>query len=252
MSRLTRYLLNQIVFDPPVCEEDCEMWLDDCEEVKIKTRNEVKLNAWYLSTDQPSVYIVSHHGTSDCVCNWAIEADYLRRCYNAAVLIYAYRGYGHSGGTPDMAKITEDGESVVKWLCRREKIKAADLVVHGYSLGGAVAVSLAAKLGTRGLIVEGSFSSIRDMACTWTGGFVIGPLLSKYLNSTAAIKNYHGALLQCHGDADEVIPYELGCKLFDACPSENKTFVNLPGCDHHDIRTRRYRRKQKEFFKSLK
>ena len=44
---------------------------------------------------------------------------------------------------------------------------------------------------------------------------------------------YHGPLLQCHGDADQIIPFAIGRKLFDAA-NQPKRFVHLPGHDHND------------------
>ena len=49
------------------------------------------------------------------------------------------------------------------------------------------------------------------------------------------IGNYKGPLLQVHGDADTIIPFELGRQLFDAA-NEPKQFVTIPGADHNDPR----------------
>jgi len=251
-------IVNKFLFQPPCngCEEEmpeCEEWLSDYEQVTLKTSDGVKINAWYLTTEDPSVYVVSSHGNGDCVPNWAQEAERLRCEYNAAVLIYDYRGYGRSEGRPSASTVVLDGEAAVKWLCKREKIKPKDLIMHGCSLGGAVAVQLATKFQSKGLIVKSSFSSLADMARHYSpfAGSLVGSFLSKNLNSSETILDYYGALLQCHGDDDNVVPYEQGGELFDACPSENKTFVTMKGKDHNDEDTRQYRRKEREFFESL-
>jgi len=251
MSRIIEKPVEYFLFSPVACA--CTDRLADCEEIAITVDGRVKINAWYLHVDRPSAYVVSSHGKDNCVCGWAPYANKLRRRHNAAVLIYDYRGYGKSGGKPTLPGIVQDGEAAVKWLCRREKCKAANMIMHGYSLGGAVAVQLAARFKSRGLIVESSFSSIPAIArysCGWLGG-VAGQMCSSRLNSIAAIARYYGALLQCHGDLDDVVPYSQGRDLFNACPSENKTFVKLRGCGHTDEYPRNYLRKQKEFFASL-
>jgi fermentation-respiration switch protein FrsA (DUF1100 family) len=62
-------------------------------------------------------------------------------------------------------------------------------------------------------------------------------LMRTRLDSATAIKNYHGPLLQFHGDCDTIIPFALGKKLFDAA-NEPKQWVVIPGCDHNDPRSR--------------
>lgn len=243
------------LFQPPDCADDCKMWLSDCEEVVIKINDNVRITAWYLPVDQPSTYVISMHGNGDCICNWAIHADALRRRYNATVLIYDYRGYGKSGGKCSLSKLVPDGETIVRWLCRRERCKASDIIMHGYSLGGAVTVQLAARFKSKGLVVESSFASLGAMArpyglCACGANFIEARLVN-YLNSTTAIERYHGVFLQCHGDADTTISYESGRELFNACPSKNKTFVTLRDCDHNYEYSRNYLQKQKQFFTLL-
>ena len=58
------------------------------------------------------------------------------------------------------------------------------------------------------------------------------------LNSAAKIANYHGPLLQSHGTADRLIPYAIGCRLFDAA-NQPKRFIPIPGGDHNDPQTGR-------------
>ena len=250
--------INSFLFQPPCkgCKEkmpECETWMSDYEQVTLRTADNVNINAWYLTTDNPSVYVLSSHGNADCVPNWAQEADYLRCRYNAAVLIYDYRGYGRSEGKPTADTVVLDGEAAVRWLCRREKIKPSDLVIHGYSLGGAVAVQLAAKFKARGLIVKSSFSSLTDIVKHYSSlvGVFMTKEISRQLASIRAMSRYHGALLQSHGDADSIVPYPLGQALFDSCPSENKTFVTMKGKDHNDEDSPGYRRKEKAFFTAL-
>jgi hypothetical protein len=48
------------------------------------------------------------------------------------------------------------------------------------------------------------------------------------------ISKYSGKLLQLHGDADTIIPVQFGKKLFDACPSSSKTFLQVPYLGHNE------------------
>jgi hypothetical protein len=69
-------------------------------------------------------------------------------------------------------------------------------------------------------------------------------------DSLSKIPNYRGPLLQSHGDADRVIPFELGRKLFDAA-NEPKQFVPIPGAGHNDPPTSEYVKALDRFLDSL-
>ena len=102
----------------------------------------------------------------------------------------------------------------------------------GSSLGGAVAVQLADDLPPRGLVLQSTFDSLRGVARVHYGllSAVVSP--SK-LNSRAALARYAGPLLQGHGDADRIVPYELGERLHEAAPGP-KRFLTFPGGRHND------------------
>ncbi len=52
-------------------------------------------------------------------------------------------------------------------------------------------------------------------------------------DSVGKIGDYHGPLLQAHGDADTIVPIRFGRRLFEAA-AEPKQFLLLPGHDHND------------------
>ena len=60
-----------------------------------------------------------------------------------AVLVFDYRGYGKSEGTPNEAGVLADALAARAWLAERAGV-AERIVLMGESLGGAVAVDLAA------------------------------------------------------------------------------------------------------------
>jgi fermentation-respiration switch protein FrsA (DUF1100 family) len=64
------------------------------------------------------------------------------------------------------------------------------------------------------------------------------------------IAQFRGPLLQAHGDADSVIPYEVGRRLFETA-NEPKEFVTIPGGDHNDPRSRQFWRVVDRFLDRL-
>ena len=216
------------------------------EDVTLTTQDDVKINAWYLSAEKPKAWVVFSHGNAGNLSGWGYAAEEMRLRFGVSVLIYDYRGYGKSEGKPSVPGILNDGRAARDWLCARESLKPEDLVYCGRSLGGAVAVDLAAETGAKGLILESTFTSIPDMAKKMMPLAPVSIIRYK-LDSLAGIKKYNGPLLYCHGDADTVIPFQQGVELFKACPSERKKFVRMEGLNHNDALPESYREQQKRF-----
>jgi fermentation-respiration switch protein FrsA (DUF1100 family) len=75
-------------------------------------------------------------------------------------------------------------------------------------------------------------------------------LMRSRLDSLSKISKYHGPLLMAHGDADSIVPYALGEKLF-AAANEPKQWVREPGYDHNDPRSTEFLDQLKKFLSAL-
>jgi hypothetical protein len=126
-----------------------------------------------------------------------------------------------------------DARAARAWLAAREKCDPADIVLMGESLGGAVAVDLAAGEGARALVLESTFSSLPDVAAYHYPWLPVRWAMRTRLDSAAKIGRYHGPLLQAHGDADTIVPIRFGRRLFEAA-GEPKQLLLLSGHDHND------------------
>ena len=148
---------------------------------------------------------------------------------------FDYCGYGRSEGTPSEVGVLADARAARTWLARRAGIPKNRIVLMGRSLGGAVAVDLAAD-GARGLILESTFTLMPNSDMQRCLGCQCGALMQTQFNSLAKIGNYHGPLLQSHGTADRLIPYAMGRQLFMGA-NEPKQFIVIPGGDYNDPQT---------------
>jgi uncharacterized protein len=211
--------------------EDCWFWSVDG----------LRLHGWYYHHNHPRAVLLFVHGNAGNLSYRAPVVKLLHDRFAMSVLIFDYRGYGRSEGIPTMEGILCDARAARHHLAERERIADKDIVLLGESLGGAVAVDLAAEDGARAIILESTFSSLRDVAATHYPEALANVVSADKLDSTSKIKKYKGPLLQCHGNADRTIPYDLGRKLFDAA-NEPKTFITLPGKDHNDAKPDDYYR----------
>jgi hypothetical protein len=192
----------------------------------------LKLHGWYVDVAQPRAVVLIAHGNAGNVTN---RYDLLRQfqALGASVLVFDYRGYGRSEGSPNEAGVLADARSARRWLANRTGIAENEIVLCGESLGGGVQVDLAAKDGARGLILISTFDSLAGVAAFHYPWFPVRMLMRTRLDSWAKIAGYHGPLLQIHGDQDTIVPLALAQRLFDAA-GEPKELVVVEWGDHND------------------
>jgi len=164
------------------------------------------------------------------------SANRMRRMHELgfAVLGIDYRGFGQSSPLlPGEAEATEDALAAWRWLAAQHP--QSPRYVFGHSLGGAIAVNLAAQVADeRGLIVEGSFPSIREVVSTFKWGWLpVGPLITQRFEAGERIGQVGAPVLVVHGSEDRLIRPELGRRLFEQA-AEPKRFVLVEGGSHHN------------------
>ncbi len=121
-------------------------------------------------------------------------------------LAVAFRGYPGSTGHPSGTGIVEDGRTA---LAEARRIwPDARVVLHGHSLGTAVAVAVAAEAGDEvaAVYLEAPFSSISAMASRRFFGIPFGPLVRDPLRSIDLVGRVRVPVFIVHGSRDRVIP----------------------------------------------
>ena len=136
----------------------------DFEDAWFAAADGAKLHGWFLPVDNPRAYVLFAHGNAGHVAHLADFLRHLQQDQRAAVLAFDYRGFGRSAGRPSEAGVLADAQRARAWLAARGQIAPHQVVLMGESIGGAVAVDLAAADSARGLILENTFTSIRDVA----------------------------------------------------------------------------------------
>ncbi len=243
-------LERSLVFQPvPYPDGDWQPIDLDYENAWFESSDGTKLHGWFVPHSRPRAVALFCHGNAG---NITSRASTLRSLHDRglAVMTFDYRGYGRSQGKPNEKGILDDARAARAWLAARAGVEEQNVVLIGRSLGGGVAVDLAAKDGARALVLSSTFSSLPETAVHHLPWVPARFLMTNRLNSLAKIKNYHGPLLQVHGNADRVIPYELGLKLFKAAPGRKK-FVTIQGAGHNDPWNDKFHEALDEFIDSL-
>jgi uncharacterized protein len=221
------------------------------QDAEFAAQDGTKLHGWYVRHAQPKGHALLLHGNAGNVTLLAETLRVLNRRHNLAVLALDYRGFGKSEGAPSEQGLYQDARAARKWLAAKEGIAESDVILMGVSIGGAVAIDLAANDGARGLVVSNTFASLPAAAQHLWPLVPMNLILSTRMNSLAKIKEYRGPLLISHGDADEIVPFAQGQALYDASPSANKRLFTVPGGKHNDPQPEEYRVALDEFLNQL-
>jgi len=200
------------------------------EERWITTSDGVRLHAWSVSPPGATATLVWSHGNGG---NIAGRADVLLAlaARGLNVLAYDYRGYGRSEGRPTEAGVYLDAEAA--YDAERDRGVPSDRIVFfGESLGGAVSIRLATHRPCAGVAAVSTFTNLGDVARRHYGP--LGLLAGSRFDSLGRIARLRVPLFLAHGDRDEIVPYELGERLF-AAASDPKRFFRARGAHHNDV-----------------
>jgi fermentation-respiration switch protein FrsA (DUF1100 family) len=200
-------------------------------EVRFSTEDGLELAAWHWPAREgrpcSDLTLVVFHGNGGHR-GWRADWYELLNATGAGVLALDYRGYGGNPGSPSEAGLYRDADAAVAWA--REHV-GGRLVFLGESLGGGVAVEMAARHAPAGLILENAAATLVDIAKQAYPWLPVSLLMRDRFAAERRMRKIACPLLAIHGEADRVIPLALGRRLYDAAPGP-KTWVPVPGAGH--------------------
>jgi fermentation-respiration switch protein FrsA (DUF1100 family) len=197
------------------------------EDVRVTAEDGVRLHGWYVPGSRP-VTVLWCHGNAGNVSHRVENLRLLRDRLGVGTLLFDYRGYGESDGTPSEIGTYRDARAYRVWLRERT---AGPVVYFGRSLGAAVAAALAVEAPPAALVLETPFTSVRAMANATLPG--AGYLFRTRYDTLGLVGRIRAPVLVLHGDADEVVPFHHGQAVF-AAAREPKRFFRIPGAHHND------------------
>jgi uncharacterized protein len=198
--------------------------------VEFPATDGVKLVAWSIPAQPPGPWwLLICHGNAGNLSESGRPAHYASlRQLGLNLLAFDYRGYGESGGLPSEAGLYRDADAAYRYLREDRAIPAERIIIFGHSLGSAVAVDLASRVPSAGLIVEGALTSVRDRGQELYPFIPVRWLAASRFSSLEKISTVRVPKLFLHAVRDEVIPLAHGRRLYQKAP-EPKTFVELQG-----------------------
>jgi fermentation-respiration switch protein FrsA (DUF1100 family) len=195
------------------------------EEVLLRTQDGVRLHGWYLPAQQHRGVLLHCHGNAGNISHRLDVLELFHRL-GLSVLIFDYRGYGKSAGRPDESGTYRDAEAAWNYLLTERGIAPGAVIVHGQSLGGAVAAWLAHRHTPGALILESTFTSVENVAATLYPYLPVRWLTRYHYPTIDFVRDVKCPVLVVHSRGDEIIAFSHGQRLFEAAP-EPKAFLEI-------------------------
>ena len=197
----------------------------DFEDIFFRTSDNLKLNGWFIPSPGAKFTILFCHGNAGNISHRLEKINFFHQL-GCNVFIFDYRGYGLSKGSPSEKGLYLDAKAAHDCLLSRS-MQENRIIGYGESLGSAAIIDLACRHRLYALIVEGAFSSGKDMARN------IYPFLPYWVfsirfDSESKIKSIKVPKLIIHSLNDEIVPYALARKLYEAAPPP-KEFLQIRG-----------------------
>lgn len=189
-----------------------------------------RVEAWLLpatAAKVPAPLLIHAHGNGELVDFWAAEFSTLREA-GIHVLLVEFPGYGRSAGDPSEASVTAAFVAAYDRAAADPRVDAQRVIGYGRSLGGGAIGQLAARRPMAALVLESTFTSLRDIVRRY---YVPDWLVRNRFDTRSVVAAYRGPMLIIHGIRDGIIPVDHAQALKLAAPGA--TLQLLP-CGHND------------------
>lgn len=202
---------------------------------------------WWPSAHAHAPAVLYLHGS-----RWNLTGQLfrIRQLHELGFSVFAidYRGFGKSeGDAPSEQAVYEDARIGWDAVARLEP-DAHRRFIYGHSLGGAIAVDLAAALSreassakvelpARGLVVESSFTNLADIARAFSYSWLpVQLLLTQKFDAVDKIAEVRMPVIVLHGASDRYVPVDLGRRLYDAAAAPKRLVVVDGGTHNNSLR----------------
>jgi fermentation-respiration switch protein FrsA (DUF1100 family) len=205
--------------------------LPQAEEVMLDTADGERVIAWHAPPRDGKPVVLYFHGNGASL-RWRTERFRSLIADGTGLLALSYRGYGGSSGSPTEKGLIADGTAAYDFAA--ERYTPERLALWGESLGSGVAVAIAAEKPVGRVVLESPFSSAADVGAAHYWYVPVRLLMKDQFRSDLLAARITAPVLVMHGDRDQVVPFELGQRLYELIQAP-KQFVRFPGLGHNEL-----------------
>lgn len=201
------------------------------ETVALRTADGITISAWFIPSERQRGALIFCHGNGGNISH-RLDSIRIFHRLGLSVLIFDYRGYGGSEGSPGEEGTYLDASAAWHYLVAERQVRPEKIVFFGRSLGAAVAAEAALRHRAGALIMESGFTSVPDLGQALYPYLPVRLLAKHRYASIEKVSGIEMPKLFVHSPDDEIIPYSHGTALF-AKAAEPKQMLTIRG-GHND------------------
>ena len=202
--------------------------------IQLTTSDGIRLDALTLTHERAQAYWILFCPPAGRSIHGNIRR-HLKSLHAAGfnVLAFDYRGFGRNAGTPSEAGVYEDALTAYRHLTRQLDVAPERIILGGRSLGSAVAIELATRAPSGGLLLLSAIDSVPATASRFYFWAPVSLLTSQRFDSMAKAPRVAIPVLQVHAPGDFLVPIDAARALFRQFPGR-KVMLELTG-GHNDV-----------------
>jgi fermentation-respiration switch protein FrsA (DUF1100 family) len=205
--------------------------LPEAEEVVLDTADGEKVIAWHIPPKGEHRVVLYFHGNGGSL-RFRAGRFRMLTANGLGLLAVSYRGYGGSSGSPTEPGLLADAAAAYAYAAAR--YPAERIALWGESLGSGVAVALAASHKVGRVLLEAPFTSAADVGARVYWFVPVRIMMKDQFRSDLRIRDVRAPIMVLHGTKDDVVPFELGERLF-ALAQGPKRFLKIEGGGHSNL-----------------
>jgi uncharacterized protein len=219
---------DRIIFRPgPVLDHTPATVGLDHEELRLEIGDGERVAAWWVPATGSGSVVVYFHGSDG---NLTHEVPVVRFLHALGVdaLLVEYAGYGRDARRPSEASCYRTADAAWRHVTEERGLAEERVILFGHSIGAAVAARTAAERSCGGLVLQGGFSSLRELAARIYPYVPVRPFLRSRFDAEASVRAVRAPVLVVHSLNDEHVPFDHATRLYAAAPPPKK-LVSLRG-----------------------
>lgn len=199
----------------------------DFEDLSLIAEDGAKLHGWFIPSPEERGTVLFFHGNAGNISHLLDDAARFHD-WGLHVLLIDYHGYGQSEGKPSEAATKASARAAWKFLVEEKEVPENEIILHGRSLGAAIAADLASEMRPAGVILEAGFTALADVGAELYPWLPVRFLSRHDYPTIDNVRRFGSPVLVTHSRDDELIPFTHSEAIFEAAP-EPKSFFEMHG-----------------------